>query len=151
MTRRMGVEAKASMGTILKTKALLFITMDPGGSVWQMLVRMVLTADKKNKKLRSFTYFSKVKNFIMLYYFVGFISGPDTNGCQFFITLVPTPWLDGRHVVFGKVLEGMDVVRSIENQDTDRADHPMSEIVISKSGELPVEEPFEVEKEAVEE
>ncbi|ORX93887.1 hypothetical protein K493DRAFT_330062 [Basidiobolus meristosporus CBS 931.73] len=67
-------------------------------------------------------------------------AGRDTNGSQFFITTVTTSWLDGRHVVFGKVLSGMDVVTKIENSQVNYSSKPFTDIVIAESGELPVEE-----------
>ncbi|KAJ5076773.1 peptidyl-prolyl cis-trans isomerase cyp63 [Anaeramoeba ignava] len=62
-------------------------------------------------------------------------AGENTNGSQFFITTVVTEWLDGHHVVFGQVIEGMDVVKMVEKQGS-RSGEPKSECQIADCGQL---------------
>ena len=57
---------------------------------------------------------------------------PNTGGSQFFITLVPTPWLDGKHTVFGKLISGNDVLQAIGSVKTDSQDKPIEDVVIQK-------------------
>merc|ERR1719282_144839 len=63
-------------------------------------------------------------------------AGPNTNGSQFFICTVATPWLDGKHTVFGKVTQGLDVIKKVESTPTGRNDVPTKQIVIADCGQL---------------
>ncbi|CAM1380277.1 peptidylprolyl isomerase [Fretibacterium fastidiosum] len=67
-------------------------------------------------------------------------AGPNTGGSQFFITLVPTPWLDGKHAIFGRIVEGMEVVEAIGHVETARGDRPVKDVVMQS---VVVEEPKE--------
>ncbi|KAJ8285256.1 hypothetical protein GJAV_G00024710 [Gymnothorax javanicus] len=91
------------------------------------------------------------ENFKLKHLGAGWVSmanaGPNTSGSQFFITAARAPWLDGKHVVFGKVLDGMSVVHTIELQDTNERNVPNTECMIVNSGKIDVKEPFVVEVE----
>eukprot|EP00803_Ostreobium_quekettii_P000536 evm.model.scf_2108.1 EVM.evm.TU.scf_2108.1 scf_2108:1883-11456(-) len=63
-------------------------------------------------------------------------AGPNTNGSQFFLCTAETPWLDGKHVVFGEVVDGMDVVRKVEGTRTGAQDRPVEDCQISDCGVL---------------
>ncbi|XP_053696293.1 peptidyl-prolyl cis-trans isomerase, rhodopsin-specific isozyme [Sabethes cyaneus] len=68
--------------------------------------------------------------------------GPNTNGCQFYITTMPAPWLNGKHTIFGKVLDGQGIVHKVEQQKTDTDDYPIPTIIIENCGDEPIDEPF---------
>jgi len=73
-------------------------------------------------------------------------SGPNTNGCQFFITTVKTSWLDNKHVVFGKVVQGFEeTVKVVENTPTGSGDRPSEPVTVSQCGILPLSNgPYEI-------
>ncbi|KAI0172783.1 peptidyl-prolyl cis-trans isomerase-like 1 [Hypoxylon sp. FL1284] len=67
-------------------------------------------------------------------------AGPDTNGSQFFLTLAPAPWLDGKHAIFGRVRAGMSVLRRLGMVKTDADDRPVEDVKIIRARVLDEEE-----------
>ena len=66
-------------------------------------------------------------------------SGPNTNGSQFFITLAPCPWLDGKHTIFGRVLSGMRVVKRMGSTATNQNDLPFQDVKIIRASPIAAE------------
>lgn len=63
-------------------------------------------------------------------------SGPNSNGCQFFICCSPASHLDGKHVVFGRIIEGFDIIDNIESLKTKSDDTPTEDVTITNCGEM---------------
>lgn len=70
--------------------------------------------------------------------------GPDTNGCQFYVTCMATPWLNGKHTIFGKVVEEQGIIHAIEKVKTDSDDRPLKPVVITECGDEPLKSPYYV-------
>jgi len=86
------------------------------------------------------------ENFIVSHAGPGFVSmanhGPDTNGCQFFITLRATTFLDGKHVVFGKVIKNKDLINKIEMLELDKHDRPVLDVIITRTVARQLSHPY---------
>jgi len=88
------------------------------------------------------------ENFVVKHYGAGWVAmanaGRDTNGSQFYIMFRECPWLDTTHTTFGKVIEGMKVVRQVENVKTNSNDAPLERVQIDDCGVIPVDVPYAV-------
>merc|ERR1711981_1518697 len=122
-----------------------------GSTVPKTVDNFVQLAQKpKGEGFKGSKFHRVIKEFKLKHYGAGWLSmanaGKDTNGSQFFITVKKTPWLDGRHVVFGKVVKGMSVIRQVENTRTGAQDRPAQTVKIVECHTVEVSEPYSVAK-----
>ncbi|KAI0557853.1 peptidylprolyl isomerase [Gracilaria domingensis] len=72
-------------------------------------------------------------------------AGPNTNGAQFFVTFKDTPWLNGRHVVFGKLVSGGDVLDRLESLRTGSMDRPKEDVKVDDCGTIDLDAPYKID------
>ncbi|GER35884.1 peptidyl-prolyl cis-trans isomerase [Striga asiatica] len=132
-----GEMGKASNGKVLHYKGTPFHRIIPG---FMIQGGDIVSGDGKgNQSIYGGTF--RDENFKLKHSHPGVVSmvnsGPDSNGSQFFITTVKAYWLDGEHVVFGKVIDGMDTVYAIEGGAGTYSGKPRKKVIITDSGEIP--------------
>ncbi|XP_051138282.1 peptidyl-prolyl cis-trans isomerase CYP21-1 [Andrographis paniculata] len=132
-----GEMGKAANGVVLHYKGTPFHRIIPGFMIQGGDI--VSGNGKGNQSIYSGTF--RDENFKLKHTHAGTVSmvnsGPDSNGSQFFITTVKAYWLDGEHVVFGKVIDGMDTVYAIEGSAGTYSGKPRKKVIVSDSGEIP--------------
>ncbi|KAL8540093.1 hypothetical protein ACS0TY_001616 [Phlomoides rotata] len=132
-----GEMGKAANGKVLHYKGTLFHRIIPGFMIQGGGI--VYGDGRGNQSIYGGTFGDE--NFKLKHSHSGVVSmvnsGPDSNGSQFFITTVKAYWLDGEHVVFGKVIDGMDTVYAIEGGAGTYSGKPRKKVIIVDSGEIP--------------
>ncbi|KAL3814028.1 hypothetical protein ACJIZ3_015296 [Penstemon smallii] len=132
-----GEMGKAPNGKVLHYKGTPFHRVIPG---FMIQGGDIVSGDGKgNQSIYGGTF--RDENLKLKHSYPGVVSmvnsGPDSNGSQFFITTVKAYWLDGEHVVFGKVIDGMDTVYAIEGSAGTYSGKPRKKVLIADSGEIP--------------
>ncbi|CAA2965242.1 peptidyl-prolyl cis-trans isomerase CYP21-1-like [Olea europaea var. sylvestris] len=132
-----GEMGKSANGKVLHYKGTPFHRIIPG---FMIQGGDIVSGDGRgNQSTYGGTF--RDENFKLKHSHAGVVSmvnlGPDSNGSQFFITTIKASWLDGQHVVFGKVIEGMDTVYAIEGGAGTYSGKPRKKVIIADSGEIP--------------